>query len=307
LIAPAPATPPSPPSQYSPEAAAGWSRWPAPAKLNLFLRILGRRPDGYHDLQTVFRLLDWGDHVELRCREDGRIIRHAGPMAVPEAEDLAVRAGRTLQQATKCPQGADIRVEKRIPIGSGFGGGSSDAATVLVALNAIWGTGLSSAELTDLGRQLGADVPVFVGGHSAWAEGIGERIMPLALPEAWYLLVDPGVHASTAELFAAPELTRQAVPTTMAGFLAGDASDNAFEPVLRARSVQVERAFAALAAVGRPRLTGSGSGVFVEFGSRAAAEAALAAVPDMRAWLARGVSVSPLQDAVEAWRRSSSP
>src|SRR5690606_33154188 len=199
---------------------SGWSDWPAPAKLNLFLRIPGRRADGYHLLQTVFRLLDWGDTVHLRPREDGRIVRHGESVAgVAEADDLMVRAAILLQTASKIDKGADISVEKRIPAGGGFGGGSSDAATVLVALDALWDTRLGLDHLAELGLQLGADVPVFVRGDNAWGEGIGEILNPVRLPPAWYLLVDPGVQVPTAELYRAPELTRDAPPATMSDFV----------------------------------------------------------------------------------------
>ncbi|HSM10064.1 MAG TPA: 4-(cytidine 5'-diphospho)-2-C-methyl-D-erythritol kinase, partial [Lysobacter sp.] len=213
------------------QGAAGWSSWPAPAKLNLFLRITGRRADGFHLLQTVFRLLDWGDTIRLRVRDDGRIRRHGESAAgVSETDDLAVRAADLLQKATKTPIGADIIVEKRIPQGGGFGGGSSDAATVLVALDALWGTGLGIARLAELGLQLGADVPVFVHGRNAWAEGVGESLVPVDLPPAWYVLVDPGVPAPTAALYRTPELTRDAAPATMVDFVSGVPLGNAFEP-----------------------------------------------------------------------------
>jgi 4-diphosphocytidyl-2-C-methyl-D-erythritol kinase len=281
--------------------AASWTAWPAPAKLNLFLRITGRRADGYHELQTVFRLLDWGDSIRLRVRDDGQVIRHGQSVAgVAEADDLAVRAARLLQSAVNSRQGADIIIEKRIPSGGGFGGGSSDAATVLVALNRLWGAGLDVEQLADLGLQLGADVPVFVHGENAWAEGVGERLEPIALPPAWYLLADPGVHAPTAALFQATELTRNAAPATISDFVSGTGLGNAFEPVLRAREPAVEAVFAALAQVGTARLTGSGSGCFVEFATREAAEAALAALPaGLRAWVAAGVARSPLLGALE--------
>lgn len=283
-------------------ASDAWTSWPAPAKLNLFLRITGRRPDGYHNLQTVFRLLDWGDTVRLRLREDGRIVRHGESLpGVAEADDLAVRAALLLQNAANVIQGADIVVEKRIPAGGGFGGGSSDAATVLVALDALWGTGLPVDRLAALGLRLGADVPVFVHGDNAWAEGVGEALTPIALPPAWYLLADPGVHAPTAALFQASELTRNAAPARMSDFVSGNGLGNAFEPVLRAREPAVEAVFAALSQVGTPRLTGSGSGCFVEFATRESAEGALAALPPgLRAWVAAGAARSPLLDALEA-------
>ena len=291
-----------------PEATSGWTVWPAPAKLNLFLRITGRRSDGYHELQTVFRLLDWGDTLQLRLRNDGLILRH-GPSVpgVAEADDLIVRAAKLLQAAENVGKGVDIIVEKRIPAGGGFGGGSSDAATVLVALNSLWGLGLETEALASLGLQLGADVPVFVRGENAWAEGVGERLQPIELPPAWYLLADPGVHAPTAGLFQATDLTRNAAPATISDFVSGTELGNAFEPVLRAREPAVEAMFGALSQVGRPRLTGSGSGCFVEFATRESAEAALSALPTgIKAWVAAGAARSPLLDALDA-RAGGSP
>ncbi|MEG3191079.1 4-(cytidine 5'-diphospho)-2-C-methyl-D-erythritol kinase [Lysobacter sp. D1-1-M9] len=290
----------SPMNDISP--AADWTRWPAPAKLNLFLRIPGRRADGYHLLQTVFRLLDWGDTIHLRPRTDGRVVRHGGSTAgVDEADDLTVRAAKLLQIEANGTQGVDIAVEKRIPVGGGFGGGSSDAATVLVALDALWGASLGLDRLAALGLRLGADVPVFVRGDNAWAEGVGEHLTPVELPPAWYLLADPGVHVPTAALFQAPELTRDAAPATMRDFISGGPLGNAFEPVLRRREPAVEAVFAALAQVGTPHLTGSGSGCFVEFATRESAEAALAALPPgLAVWLAAGAARSPLHVAVEA-------
>lgn len=296
------------------QAAAGWSAWPAPAKLNLFLQIVGRRPDGYHELQTVFRLLDWGDTVFVRPRADGVIARIGeGANGVAEADDLAIHAAKIIKEDANCTQGADIGVEKRIPIGGGFGGGSSDAATVLVALNHLWGLGFRADRLAALGLQLGADVPVFVHGRNAWAEGIGERLAAIELPPAWYVLASPGVQAATAGLFQAPDLTRNAAPAKMSGYLPeialGNAAfGNAFEPVLRRREPAVEALFATLAQVGVPRLTGSGSGCFVEFATRESAQAALAALPSgVHAWLARGVERSPLLDAVEGFNTGASP
>lgn len=281
-----------------------WSLWPAPAKLNLFLRITGRRADGYHELQTVFRLLDWGDRIAVRVRDDGRIHRlGASAAGVGEDDDLAVRAARILQSSANIAQGADIRIEKRIPAGGGFGGGSSDAATVLVALNALWGVGLELAELARLGLQLGADVPVFVRGRNAWAEGVGERLTPLELAPAWYVLADPGVHVPTGPLFQSADLTRDAAPAKIADFVSGSLLDNAFEPVLRRREPAVEAMFQALSRIGTPRLTGSGSGCFVEFASSSAAERALTKLPDgLRAWVAGGASQSPLLDALAAMK-----
>jgi len=285
------------------ETADGWSTWPAPAKLNLFLHITGRRPDGYHQLQTVFRLLDWGDRIGLRLREDGRIRREGTSVAgVAEDDDLAVRAARLLKRAANIAQGADISVEKVVPAGGGFGGGSSDAATVLLALNRLWNAGLDVDALAALGLQLGADVPVFVRGHNAWADGVGELLTPIALPPAWFLLVHPGVHVPTPALFASPDLTRDAPVAKIADFASGSLLGNAFEPVLRRREPAVEAALAALSSIGRARLTGSGSGCFVEFATRAAAEQGLAQLPkELRAWVAAGVERSPLLDVLERY------
>ncbi|MEG0185630.1 MAG: 4-(cytidine 5'-diphospho)-2-C-methyl-D-erythritol kinase [Stenotrophomonas sp.] len=279
----------------------GWSWWPAPAKLNLFLHITGRRADGYHQLQTVFRLLDWGDRIGLRLREDGRVCRQGQGLAgVAEADDLAVRAAVLLKKEANVSQGVDIVVEKNIPAGGGFGGGSSDAATVLVVLNRLWGTGLDEDALAALGLRLGADVPVFVRGHNAWAEGVGECLRPITLPPAWYVIVEPGVHVPTPALFADPHLTRDSPQAKIGDFASGSLVGNVFEPVLRRREPAVEAALAALSGIGRARLTGSGSGCFVEFDSQAAAEQGRAKLSkELRARVAAGVARSPLLDALE--------
>jgi 4-diphosphocytidyl-2-C-methyl-D-erythritol kinase len=276
----------------------GWSAWPAPAKLNVFLRILGRRPDGYHRLQTVFQVLDWGDTVHVRPRPDGVVQRVGeGGYGVEADDDLVVRAARLLQTACKTQQGADIVVEKRIPIGGGFGGGSSDAATTLVALDALWGLDLGEDVLAGLGLRLGADVPVFVRGRTAWAESVGEELTPLALPPAAYLLVDSGVSVPTAALFQAPDLTRDAAPATIAGFLSGTVRGNAFEPVLRRLQPRVDSVLATLSRLGEACLTGTGGGCFVRFADRGAAEAARRELPPgLSAWVAEGADRSPLLD-----------
>lgn len=283
-------------------AEAGWSSWPAPAKLNLFLRITGHRADGYHVLQTVFRLLDWGDTVHVRLREDGQVRREGTSVAgVAADDDLVVRAAKLLQKESNSPKGADISVEKWIPAGGGFGGGSSDAATVLRVLDRLWGLGLGEDRLAALGLRLGADVPVFVRGRNAWAEGVGEELVAIDLAEAWYVLADPGVHVPTAALFQAPELTRNAQPATIADFVSGAPLGNAFEPVVRRREPAVEAVLTVLSRIGMPRMTGSGSGCFVEFASRESAEGALAALPPgFNAWLVKGASRSPLLDVLEA-------
>jgi len=284
-------------SELPATAPDGWSLWPAPAKLNLFLHITGRREDGYHLLQTVFQLLDWGDVVALRPRADGRIVRHRGGVGVAPEEDLAVRAAHALRRlAGDAVPGVDIDVDKRIPQGGGFGGGSSDAATVLVALNRLWNLRLSEDELADLGLTLGADVPVFVRGRSAFAEGVGEKLLPLELPARSYLLVDPGISVPTAELFRAPDLTRDCPAMTIPGLISASVNDNVFEPVLRARSSVIAAALDRLAQVGPARITGTGGGMFVAFDHHPAALAARQALPeDWRCWLVRGVNESPLR------------
>lgn len=281
-------------------ATNAWTTWPAPAKLNLFLHIVGRRADGYHRLQTVFQLLDWGDSIRLRVRDDGGIARVAGLAHVAPDEDLAVRAARALQSATDCKTGADIAVAKRIPTGGGLGGGSSDAATVLVALNALWNACLSEGALVEIGRGLGADVPVFVRGRSAWAEGVGDELTRVDLPPRWFVIVDPGVAVSTAILFQVPELTRDTGPTTIARFLAGMETANAFTPVARARFPQVAAALDWLGGFGEARLSGSGACGFVAVESeRDAADIVHQCPPQFRAWVACGVGRSPLLEALE--------
>lgn len=278
-----------------PPSGTGWSRWPAPAKLNLWLQITGRRPDGYHDLQTLFQLLDWGDLIWLRPRPDGHVRRQAGPAGVADEDDLTVRAARLLQLETGCPLGVEIATDKQIPIGGGFGGGSSDAATVLLAVDRLWGTGVSVERLAALGLQLGADVPLFVRGRSAWAEGVGDELHPVSLPPRWYLLLDPGVQVPTAELFQAPDLTRNAPPVKMADFDFDRTVGNVFEPVLRQRAPLVDAALTALSRFGPAQLTGTGSGCFVAFADRADAQRAADRLRERwRVWIARGVDESPL-------------
>ena len=215
--------------------------WPAPAKLNLFLHVTGRRQDGYHDLQTLFQLIDRCDQIGLAVREDGRITRSAGLADVTPEQDLAVRAARALQHHTGVTLGVDIRVVKHIPAGGGLGGGSSDAASVLLALNALWRCELSLPELAQLGVGLGADVPVFVLGSSAWGEGRGERLTAMETPPRWFLVLHPGVGVSTAEIFQAPELTRNSTIITIRAF-AESRAVNVFEPVVCARRPEVAEA-----------------------------------------------------------------
>jgi len=289
-----------------PLAPGEWSAWPAPAKLNLFLRITGRRPDGYHELQTVFRLLDWGDEVRLRVREDGAVRRAGAIPGVPEDADLTVRAARLLQEVSGSRLGADIGVDKRIPMGGGLGGGSSDAATVLVALDHLWGTGLGEDALAELGRRLGADVPVFVRGRSAWAEGIGEQLTPVELPRRHYVVLDPHEHVPTAALFQAPELTRNAPQATISSFVSGETAENAFESVVRARHPRVDAALEWLGGFGRAKLSGSGGCVFLETPSLARALSIAARCPAaFGVQVAAGADRSMLHRALDRQRQAS--
>jgi 4-diphosphocytidyl-2-C-methyl-D-erythritol kinase len=269
----------------------------APAKLNLMLHVVGRRADGYHELQTVFQLIDLRDRIDITVREDGRVARPAGAPGVPESGDLVVRAARALQLASGTGQGADITVRKVIPMGGGLGGGSSDAATVLLALNQLWQIGFDSQQLATIGATLGADVPVFVYGHSAWAEGVGERLTPVEIPgESWFLVIYPGVHVATADVFQAPELTRNSPATTMRGFLE-TGGRNDCEAVVRTRFPAVAEALDWLARHAPARLTGTGSCVFAKFARAVDAERVAARVPDSwRAFVARGLARSPLLD-----------
>ncbi|MEA3276820.1 MAG: 4-(cytidine 5'-diphospho)-2-C-methyl-D-erythritol kinase [Pseudomonadota bacterium] len=274
--------------------------WPAPAKLNLMLRILGRRPDGYHRLQTVFQFIDRRDLLFFEPRSDGRIRRVSALPGVPAAADLVVRAARLLQETTGCPEGSDIRVEKHLPMGGGLGGGSSDAATTLVALDRLWGTGLSVAELMALGLALGADVPVFVRGLASWGEGVGEELTPLDLPEPWYLVLIPPCEVATGAVFSDGTLTRNSLPITITDFIAGDERNDCLA-VVRRRYPSVSDALDWLANVARPRLTGTGACVFATFAAEGAARAALEAVPSrFAAFVAKGMNRSPLLERAQA-------
>ncbi len=279
------------------------SQWPAPAKLNLFLHIVGRRDDGYHLLQTVFQLVDLADRIELRVSDDGRIRRQLGMADVAESDDLAVRAARILQQATGCTRGADIWVHKRIPAGAGLGGGSSDAATVLLALNEVWGTGLTTEELLVLGRQLGADVPVFIAGESCWAEGIGDEFIPLQLEGYWYVIVYPDESVNTASVFADPALTRNTPHTTIPRLLSGEPTHNDLQAVVCARSARVAAALDWLQGFSEARMSGSGSAVFAQFAGASEADAVARKCPaQWQVFVARGLPRSPLHQALQVWR-----
>ncbi|CAH2773023.1 MAG: 4-diphosphocytidyl-2-C-methyl-D-erythritol kinase (EC [Candidatus Burkholderia crenata] len=260
----------------------------APAKLNLFLHITGRRADGYHALQTVFQLLDWGDLLHFTRRDDGVIARKTDVPGVPEADDLVVRAARLLQSTTGCPLGVDVEIDKILPMGAGLGGGSSDAATTLLALNRLWGVGLSRQALQDLALKLGADVPFFVFGQNAFAEGVGETLQAVNLPKRFFLVVTPAVHVPTAAVFSERALTRDSKVLTIEGFLAQDSSDadwpdsfgrNDMQAVVVEKYAEVAKVIEWFSNPSPARMTGSGASVFAAFRSKAEAEMAQAKLP----------------------------
>lgn len=272
---------------------------PAPAKLNLFLHVVGRRPDGYHLLQTAFRLLDWGDTIDLRLRTDGVIRRTNAIAGVAEEQDLVVRAARLLQQRTATTLGADITLHKQLPMGGGLGGGSSDAATTLIALNRLWQTGQSRVQLQTIGLELGADVPVFVFGEDAFAEGVGEQLQALRLPSAWYVILSPGVSIPTAEIFSSKDLTRNTPLIKMADF-AASTTRNDLQPVACSRYPAVQDAIDWLSARAPAMMTGSGACVFAEVPSEAEADRiAKSCPPRWKAWVARSLARHPLYEWLE--------
>lgn len=274
------------------------SAYPAPAKLNLFLHVTGRRSDGYHLLQTAFRFVDRCDTLRFAPRDDGQVVLATPIPGVPPESDLTVRAARLLREASACRAGVTISLDKRLPMGGGLGGGSSDAATVLLALNHLWQLGLSRGELQALGLRLGADVPVFVFGDNAFAEGVGEELRPLVLPDAWYLVLEPPVVVPTADIFRAPELRRDTPQLALADWRPGD-GHNDLEPVALARHPVLAEHLAWLSRFAPAQMTGSGACVFAAFDTAAAAQAALVALAARPAgisgWVARGLAAHPLR------------
>lgn len=277
----------------------------APAKLNLFLHVVGRRPDGYHQLQTVFQLLDYGDALDFKLREDGVIRRTTKLTGIPEEADLVVRAARLLQAAAqerlgKAMPGADIALHKRLPTGGGLGGGSSDAATTLMALNHLWQLCFTRNDLMVLGLKLGADVPFFIFGRNAFAEGVGEVLTPVETPDCWYVVIEPGVSISTASIFSAEDLTRNSEPVKIMDFSQGVAAFDGFgkndlQPVACRLFPAVSLALNWLCRFGKARMTGSGACVFCSLPSEQAADAVLSVVPKAwKAWKARAVARHPM-------------
>lgn len=273
---------------------------PAPAKLNLMLHIVGRRADGYHELQTLFQFLDYGDELGFAVREDGEIRLHTEIPGVPHDSNLIVKAARSLQQQSACPLGADIWLDKRLPMGGGIGGGSSDAATTLLGLNRLWRLGWDEDRLAELGLALGADVPVFVRGRAAFAEGVGERLQPVELSEPWFLVVAPQVFVSTAEIFSAPELTRNTPPITVRSLLAVS-GHNDCQPVVEKRYPEVRNALNLLNKFVPAKMTGTGACVFGSFPNQGDADKVARQLPvTLPSFVAQGRNISMLHRRLEA-------
>lgn len=279
--------------------------WPSPAKLNLFLYITGQRANGYHELQTLFQFVDYGDSLSFTPRNDGQIVLTTPVDGVADEDNLVVRAARLLQRHANCPLGADISLIKRIPMGGGLGGGSSNAATVLVALNTLWECGLSDQQLAALGVTLGADVPVFVMGHAAFAEGIGEILQPVEPEEKWYLVAHPGVHIPTPVIFGDAELTRD-TPKRPINVLLSTAWTNDCQPIAIKRFCEVEQLVSWLLEYAPSRMTGTGACVFAEFATEHEARQVLDQIPSsVTGFVAKGVNVSPLHRFREEWLRAA--
>jgi 4-diphosphocytidyl-2-C-methyl-D-erythritol kinase len=279
--------------------------WPAPAKLNLMLHITGRRADGYHELQTVFQFLDLCDELQFQPGSNGQIHRAGGLTSINAEDDLVVRSARALQQKSGTAQGVNIRVRKRIPGGAGLGGGSSDAATTLHALNRLWQLGFDVDQLADIGLGLGADVPVFVHGFAAFAEGVGERLQPVSTDECWYLLITPDVHVSTAEIFSDPDLTRDC-PAIKICDLSTTGWDNVCVPVVTRRYPEVDKALKLLGDFAEARMSGTGASVFAQFAGKQQAEQVLTQLKTTAHWsgswqvfICQGRNRSPLLDFME--------
>ncbi len=267
----------------------------SPAKLNLFLHITGRREDGYHELQTLFQLLDWGDTLHFTANSSGLVTLSGAPASIPDKENLILRAAQLLRSGN---QGAHIELNKRIPQGGGLGGGSSNAATTLLALNHLWELKLDSARLQELGATLGADVPVFTAARTAWAEGIGEQLTPVELPQCWYLVLVPQCHVSTAEIFSHEQLTRNSSPIKIAAFFEGH-SRNDCQDLVRDLYQEIDNALIWLNNFGEARLTGTGACVFASFDSEADAQSARSQMPNQ--WtgiVAKGLNESPVLSAL---------
>ncbi|WP_318454943.1 4-(cytidine 5'-diphospho)-2-C-methyl-D-erythritol kinase [Photobacterium leiognathi] len=276
------------------------SQWPAPAKLNLFLYITGQRPNGYHDLQTLFQFVDYGDTLTITPRRDNQILLTPAIKGVKTEDNLIYRAAEALRQAANCDLGADIHIDKILPMGGGLGGGSSNAATTLVALNHLWQTNLSVDELAEIGLKLGADVPVFVRGTSAFAEGVGEKLQPADPEEKWFLVAKPDISIATVDIFTHPDLPRNTEKRSLEALLRG-VYENDCEKIVRSLNPEVDQALSWLLEYAPSRLTGTGACVFSEFNTQEEANAILKILPDwLHGFVAKGVNTSPLMTALAA-------
>ena len=272
---------------------------PSPAKINLFLHITGRRDDGYHNLQTLFQLLDYGDQLTFTATQDSTLTLDSQLDGVPSEDNLIVRAARLLQQTTHIQSGCQIQLQKTLPMGAGLGGGSSNAATALLGLNRLWRTELSTSQLEALGRQLGADVPVFIRGRTAFAEGIGEQLTPVDLSESWYLVVTPNIEVSTAQIFSHPELTRHSAPIKIRA-LSEAQYRNDCQPIVEQLYPPVKQVIGWLQRFENPLMTGTGASVFCRFDSESQAVQAQTEVPEKwNSFVAPGVNRSPLHKQLE--------
>ncbi|MDQ7091880.1 MAG: 4-(cytidine 5'-diphospho)-2-C-methyl-D-erythritol kinase [Methylococcales bacterium] len=274
--------------------SAWLEKWPAPAKINLMLRITGRRDDGYHSLQTVFQLLDLCDWLTFHPLDEDKIYLKSPLEGVPEATDLTIRAAKLLKEVSGYQHGIGIDIEKNLPMGGGLGGGSSDAATTLLVLNKLWGLNFSITTLMKLGLQLGADVPVFIYGYSAWAEGVGEELTQLIIPEQWVVIIKPDCHVNTGEIFSDENLTRDSKVITIADFLAGQQQNDCLS-VVRKLNQPIEQALSVLSEYSEARLTGTGACVFAQFDSYESARNAYQALkPKWQVYLSKGMNESLL-------------
>lgn len=276
------------------------SQWPAPAKLNLFLYITGQRPNGYHDLQTLFQFVDYGDTLTITPRRDNQLLLTPAIEGVKTEDNLIYRAAEALRQAANCELGAEIHIDKILPMGGGLGGGSSNAATTLVALNHLWQTNLSVDELAEIGLKLGADVPVFVRGSSAFAEGVGEKLQPAEPDEKWFLVAKPDISIATVDIFTHPDLPRNTKKRSLKALLHG-VYENDCEKIVRSLNPEVDQALSWLLEYAPSRLTGTGACVFSEFNTQEEANAILKILPDwLHGFVAKGVNTSPLMTALAA-------
>jgi 4-diphosphocytidyl-2-C-methyl-D-erythritol kinase len=280
------------------------SKWPAPAKLNLFLHIIGQRPDGYHLLQTAFQFIELADEIDFTILDSGKVKRSSVLEGVAVTDDLVIKAAHALKEKTGCKLGVDIKVHKKIPIGGGLGGGSSDAATTLVALNELWGCRLPSEELVTMGLSLGADVPIFIHSQASWAEGIGEDLMPIEPEESIYLVIYPGCSVVTAKVFSADDLTRNTTTITIRDFLERGGINDC-ETVVRKQYKEVKNAMDWLARFAHARLTGTGACIFASFSDFQEASVVKDQLPDKwQGYIVKGMNSSPLLErlAIERTR-----